>query len=119
MMQKITASLATKLRMGQKYLHLLSTRSSVSCRPPASDLNPRSFPATHMAAVGFYEKRASIERIHCSEDFWLPGAESALLAVPSVPSPESVNYPFNPLHLDAQGEKSCDGNPEDWHKRVS
>ena len=36
-------------------------------------------------------------------DSWLAGADSALLAVPSVPSPESVNYLFNPLHPDAQG----------------
>ena len=36
-------------------------------------------------------------------DSWLAGGDSALLAVPSVPSPESVNYLFNPLHLDAKG----------------
>jgi RES domain-containing protein len=36
-------------------------------------------------------------------DSWLAGSDSALLAVPSVPSPESVNYLFNPLHPDAKG----------------
>ena len=36
-------------------------------------------------------------------DGWLRGGLSALLAVPSVPSPESVNYLFNPLHKDAAG----------------
>ena len=65
-----------------------------------------------MAAVGFYEKRASIERIHCWEDSWLSGAESALLAVPSVPPPESVNYLFNSLHPGAQGVEI------EWCKRI-
>jgi RES domain-containing protein len=36
-------------------------------------------------------------------DSWLVGGNSALLAVPSAPSPESVNYLFNPLHPDAKG----------------
>jgi len=34
---------------------------------------------------------------------WLQSGRSALLAVPSVPSPESLNYLFNPLHKDAAG----------------
>lgn len=34
-------------------------------------------------------------------DEWLRTRRSALLAVPSVPSPESLNYLFNPLHKDA------------------
>jgi len=36
-------------------------------------------------------------------DSWLAGGNSALLAVPSVPAPESVNYLLNPLHPDAKG----------------
>jgi RES domain-containing protein len=32
---------------------------------------------------------------------WLERNSSALLAVPSAPSPESTNYLFNPLHPDA------------------
>ena len=36
-------------------------------------------------------------------DSWLAGGNSALLAVPSVPSPESMNYLFNPLHPDPKG----------------
>jgi len=36
-------------------------------------------------------------------DGWLQSGRSALLAVPSVPSPESINYLFNPLHKDAAG----------------
>jgi RES domain-containing protein len=35
-------------------------------------------------------------------DAWLAKAASALLVVPSVPSPESQNYLFNPLHPDAR-----------------
>ena len=45
-------------------------------------------------------------------DSWLADAHSALLAVPSVPSPESVNYLFNPPHPDAQGVKI------EWCKRI-
>jgi RES domain-containing protein len=35
-------------------------------------------------------------------DLWLANGRSALLAVPSAPSPESLNYLLNPKHLDAQ-----------------
>ncbi|WP_035348719.1 RES family NAD+ phosphorylase [Edaphobacter aggregans] len=34
-------------------------------------------------------------------DAWLEGSYSALLAVPSAPSPESTNYLLNPRHSDA------------------
>jgi RES domain-containing protein len=34
-------------------------------------------------------------------DAWLAGRSSALLRVPSIPSPESWNYLLNPLHPDA------------------
>jgi RES domain-containing protein len=36
-------------------------------------------------------------------DAWLAAGRSALLPVPSAPSPESWNYLFNPLHSDANG----------------
>ena len=36
-------------------------------------------------------------------DSWLAKRASALLAVPAVPSPDSLNYLFNPLHPDAAG----------------
>ena len=35
-------------------------------------------------------------------DSWLARGNSALLGVPSVPSPESLNYLFSPLHPDAK-----------------
>jgi RES domain-containing protein len=40
---------------------------------------------------------------------WLKSRKSALLAVPSIPSPMSTNYLLNPLHPDASGIKvvSC------------
>jgi RES domain-containing protein len=38
-------------------------------------------------------------------DAWLGGSKSALLRVPSVPSPESWNYLLNPLHPDARQVK--------------
>ncbi len=36
-------------------------------------------------------------------DAWLDNGGSALLAVPSAPSPESVNYLLNPRHPDSRG----------------
>jgi RES domain-containing protein len=45
-------------------------------------------------------------------DSWLADGRSALLAVPSGPSPESLAYLFNPLHADAQGLSMA------WHTRV-
>jgi RES domain-containing protein len=38
-------------------------------------------------------------------DSWLASGQSGLLAVPSVPSPESMNYLLNPLHQDAKEVK--------------
>lgn len=45
-------------------------------------------------------------------DSWLAAGRSALLAVPSAPSPESLNYLFNPRHRHARGLTV------DWHKRI-
>ena len=36
-------------------------------------------------------------------DDWILRGQSAFLAVPSVPAPESTNYLFNPLHAEAAG----------------
>jgi RES domain-containing protein len=44
---------------------------------------------------------------------WLDGKSSALLRVPSIPSPESWNYLFNPLHPDASSVKV------EWAKRIA
>jgi RES domain-containing protein len=47
--------------------------------------------------------RDDIQQTKFIGDSWLARGNSALLAVPSVPSPESVNFLFNPLHTDANG----------------
>jgi RES domain-containing protein len=46
-------------------------------------------------------------------DRWLAKRESALLAVPSVPVPESTNYLLNPLHPDARNVTI------EWTKRIA
>ena len=44
-------------------------------------------------------------------DSWLARRSAALLIVPSIPSPESLNYLFNPLHPNAKGMETewCNG----------
>ena len=46
-------------------------------------------------------------------DAWLATRESALLRVPSIPSPESWNYLLNPLHPDASRLKV------DWARQIA
>ena len=53
------------------------------------------------------DKLSEVWRDHLTEtqsigDAWLASRSSALLAVPSVPSPESLNYLLNPLHPDSK-----------------
>jgi RES domain-containing protein len=47
--------------------------------------------------------RENVNETRSAEDSWLAAGSSALLAVPSAPSPESLNYLLNPLHTDAKG----------------
>jgi RES domain-containing protein len=47
--------------------------------------------------------RENTSETRSAGDVWLAGRISAMLAVPSVPSPESINYLLNPLHPDAKG----------------
>jgi RES domain-containing protein len=56
------------------------------------------------------EKLASTQAIG---DAWLAAKTSALLRVPSMPSPESWNYLLNPLHADAAALKV------DWARAIS
>jgi RES domain-containing protein len=81
--------------------------------------NPQLFPDTcQLMKIAVADKVAmsAFEIIRLSSDWredenqtkhigdsWLAGGQSALFAVPSVPSPESVNYLLNPLHADASG----------------
>jgi RES domain-containing protein len=46
-------------------------------------------------------------------DAWLAAKSSALLRVPSIPSPESWNYLLNPLHPDASSLKM------DWARHIA
>jgi len=45
--------------------------------------------------------REDLPQTRAIGDSWLARGNSTLLGVPSVPSPESVNYLFSPLHPDA------------------
>jgi RES domain-containing protein len=56
--------------------------------------------------------RDDIPETQLAGDSWLANGRSALLAVPSGPSPESLNYLLNPLHADARGLTV------EWHKRI-
>lgn len=47
--------------------------------------------------------REDVNQTRALGDTWLAKRESALLAVPSAPSPESTNYVLNPLHPEAKG----------------
>ncbi len=59
---------------------------------------------THITADALPgEWRESYGSTRFMGDSWLAGGASALLAVPSAPSPESLNYLFNPRHPDAEG----------------
>jgi RES domain-containing protein len=49
--------------------------------------------------------RENEKETRAAGDSWLAGGNSALLAVPSAPSPESTNYLLNPLHPDAKNLK--------------
>jgi len=82
-------------------------------------VNPKLFPDTYQLmkvrvadgvrteslapAILSNEWRENIEETQLAGDKWLAASRSALLAVPSAPSPESLNYLFNPLHPDANG----------------
>jgi RES domain-containing protein len=56
--------------------------------------------------------RENLLETRSAGDSWLAGGGSALLGVPSGPSPESLNYLFNPRHKDAGGLAI------DWHKTI-
>ena len=49
--------------------------------------------------------RENEKETRAAGDSWLAGGNSAILAVPSAPSPESTNYLLNPLHPDAKNLK--------------
>ena len=77
--------------------------------------NPALFPKRYqllkivvvdtVRAMEFSADTAAVElrETQAIGDAWLAAGESALLRVPSVPSPESWNYLLNPMHKDATG----------------
>jgi RES domain-containing protein len=56
--------------------------------------------------------RETIAETRSIGDAWLASGESALLAVPSAPSPESTNYVLNPRHPETSGIAM------EWAKRL-
>jgi RES domain-containing protein len=64
------------------------------------------------AAIFSNRWREDIPEAGSAGDPWLANRSSALLAVLSAPSPESLNYLFNPLHVDARGLAI------EWHKKI-
>lgn len=57
--------------------------------------------------------RQNILETQAMGDQWLASQDSALLRVPSIPSPESWNYLLNPLHPDASSVRI------EWDRRVA
>jgi RES domain-containing protein len=57
--------------------------------------------------------RENLPETRSTGDAWLAKGRSALLAVPSAPSPESLNFLFNPLHGEARRLAV------EWHKRIA
>jgi RES domain-containing protein len=75
---------------------------------------PDSIPATKLTA----KQIATIDPLNPKTtqelgEAWLATGNSALLRVPSIPSPESWNYLLNPLHPDAAKLKL------DWAKHIA
>jgi RES domain-containing protein len=64
---------------------------------------PDSVPGNDLAPnILASDWRENVNETRSAGDSWLAEGNSALLAVPSAPSPESLNYLFNPLHPDAK-----------------
>jgi RES domain-containing protein len=61
---------------------------------------------------------ARVESTQWIGDAWLAAGSSALLRVPSIPSPESWNYLLNPLHPDAAGVRVESGRTITYDERL-
>ena len=64
------------------------------------------------------DRRSSLLRTRALGDDWLLRRSSALLRVPSVPSPESFNYLLNPQHVLATGVQIEWCKLIEWDKRL-
>jgi RES domain-containing protein len=74
-----------------------------------ANLRPQHLTPTQLARIN-PDDLATTQAIG---DAWLAARKSALLRVPSIPSPESWNYLFNPLHPRAKYVKV------DWARRIT
>jgi RES domain-containing protein len=66
------------------------------------DVHPKLWSAIEPAAPLPDDWRDTLEPTRALGHAWLAARTSALLRVPSAPSPESSNYLLNPLHPDAR-----------------
>jgi RES domain-containing protein len=66
------------------------------------DVHPKVWSAAQHAAPLLPDWRDTLEPTRALGDAWLTARTSALLRVPSAPSPESSNYLLNPLHPDTR-----------------
>ena len=81
---------------------LVNLRGNPALFPENYQILKISVPAgTSVQEVGSVDAAASIRDTQAIGDAWLAGQASAILRVPSNPSPESWNYLLNPLHMDA------------------
>jgi RES domain-containing protein len=74
-----------------------------------SETPPKELTSKQLAAIDPHNPRTT----QTIGDAWLAARISALLRVPSIPSPESWNYLLNPLHPDASKLKL------DWARLIA
>jgi RES domain-containing protein len=96
------ANLRGDPRFFQKHFQLLKISA------PGKTL-PKELTPTQLAGIN-PKSLASTQKIG---DAWLAAGNSALLRVPSIPSPESWNYLLNPRHSDASSLKL------DWARHIA
>ncbi len=83
---------------------LVNLRGNAALFPERFQLLKVSLPAAvDVAEAEAIKRLESLDETQAVGDKWLASGESAILRVPSVPSPESWNYLLNPLHPKAIG----------------
>lgn len=99
---EILVNLRGKPEQFPKYFQLLKVRVSGA-------VSSKALEETKLSETW----RDHLEETQAIGDVWLEERSSTLLQVPSAPSPESINYLFNPLHGGAKGVTL------DWHKWIA
>lgn len=83
---------------------LVNLRGNAALFPERYQLLKIAVPdATKVADAETVERLDLLSETQAVGDKWLASGKSAILRVPSVPSPESWNYLLNPLHPKAVG----------------